>query len=181
MADIVNIAALHRKTLEYKRQNLWIISIDGLDAYTAQSTGRPRLALGDTEQVNYVSTYSIYQAGRGKWQPIDMTLNDPINPSAGQKLYDLIQKQWNWESGRVGAKFQYAQDMVIKLLAPDFEQAKTEDEGIIEIWTLKNAFFGDVNWNGAPLDYDATARLKVDLTLNYDAAIPEFKTQGRFT
>lgn len=181
MNEVVNINALHRKTLEYKRQNLWIISIDGLDAYTAQSTNRPRLSLGDVEQVNFVSTYSRYQAGRGNWQPIDMTLNDPINPQASEKLYNLILKQWDHTTGRVGAKFQYAQDMKIKLIAPDFEQVENANDGIIEIWTLKNAFFTDVNWGSSPLDYDATARLKVDLTLNYDSAKPEFIAQGRYS
>lgn len=178
--ELVNISALHRKTLEYKRQNLWIINIGGLDAYTAQSMGRPNLSLGDQEQVNYVTTYSVYQAGRGKWQPVDLTLNDPINPNASKQLYDLIQKQWDWRTGRSGAKFQYAQDMKLKLLAPDFEQVQG-NEGVIEIWTLKNAFFSNVNFNGAPLDYDSTARLKIDVTLNYDAPEIEFITQGRYT
>lgn len=179
MAEVVNIGALHRNTLEYKRQNLWVISIDGLDAYTAQSAGRPRLSLGDVEQVNYVTTYTRYQAGRGNWQPIDFTLNDPINPSGAEKLYQLIQTQWDWRTGRAGAKFQYAQNMIIKLLAPDFEQVEG-NEGVVEIWTLKNAFFTDINWNGAPLEYDATARLKVDFTINYDSATPEFIEQGRY-
>lgn len=180
MAEIVNIGALHRKSLEYKRQHLWVLSIDGLDAYTAQTSGRPELSLGETEQVNFVTTYSRYQANRGSWQPISMTLNDPINPSASKKMYDALLSQWNWETGRSGAKLDYAKDIMIKLLAPDFE-GYGDNGGIVETWTLRNAFFSNVNWNDSPLDYDSTARLKVSFTVTYDAAFQETFDLSRFS
>lgn len=173
---IVNIDGfLNTPKFEYKRQNLWILSMDGINSYTAKSAGRPKLTMGEAMTVKYVNTYSKYQSGVGNWEPMQFVLNDPIYPSSAKVLYERLTRQWDQQTGRSTYKTQYAMNnFMIKLLAPDFESGSdsvTKDNGVIEIWTLKNAFFTDVDFNQSPLEYDNTDRLTVSFTVNYDCAI----------
>ena len=202
MSVITDIGKIQNKGLEYKRQHLWVLSINGIDSWTVQSAERPKLNMGTSMQVNYLTTYARFQGARGQWSPINITLNDPIEPSSSKSVYQMILAQWNYGTGRVGSKAQYAGDFSLKLLSPDFESVGNEastvmpeefDENgmlsktinsssrnnvlklagtgkFIERWDFKNAFFENVDWNGAPLDYDNTDRLKVSFTLNYDYA-----------
>lgn len=180
MADVLNLNTIAFRKAEYKRQNLWILSMNGIEAWQATSANKPNLEMGDDMQVNFLSTYSVYQAGRGKWQPIEITLNDAIDPSASIAIYNLLQAQWDFQTGRVGSKAQYAKEIQLKLLAPGNGMGSPDggvtfdgtidSTAIIETWTLHNVFFGNVNFNATGLNYDDTARLTVSFTLHYDNA-----------
>lgn len=182
--------------LEYKRQNLWILDYEDIPAYTLQSAQRPKLTLGSTMKVNFLTTHSKYSANTGEWQPITITINDSITKSAAKDMYNLALRQWNYKSGRVGTKAQYAKTLTLYLINPDgFDQlpstpvsasaSGTYDSGrwvgteyktsYSEKWTLYNVFIQDVDWNAAGLDYDATDRLKGSMTLVYDWAYLEDK------
>jgi hypothetical protein len=124
-------------------------------------------------QVNYVATYSRYSSTRGSWNPIDITLNDALDPSASLEITNLLLAQWDYENGRAGLKSQYMKkEVLLKLLAPgiDTTNLTNTQTSVTEIWTIHNAFFTDVNFNASNLDYDNTDRQTISFTLNYDYA-----------
>jgi hypothetical protein len=149
--------------LEYKRQNLFIVEFDAVDAITVFSADRPRLSLGETYKVKYPNIYEKMQSGGGEWLPLSFVLNDTIAPSAAEKLYNWVTKQWDYLSARAGYKSDYAKNLVIKLLDPNGL--------IVESWVLHNSFLtGEIDWNVNGLNYDSSDRLKVKFTLDYDFA-----------
>jgi len=164
MVEDINVGTFQKIQNEYKRQQLWVLEFDNIDAWTAQTSGRPTLALGDSLKINFVNTYAKFQQGRGTWNPITITLNDPIHDSAAGKLYEWVLTQWNYKTAVSAYKSAYAKDFTIKLLAPDLSEAS-------ETWTLHNAFLsGNVDFNTKGLDYDSTDRLQITFTLDYDYA-----------
>ena len=187
----VKVGEFQRRTLEYKRQNLWILEYNDIPVYTVQSAGRPNWQGDNPITVKYLTTYQKYAANTGTWQPMDFTINDPITPSGARMFYELLLKQWNYKTGRVGAKSQYAGNLSIKLLSPemsgldgkvspskpstgnlsyDVNNHSAFTPQIIEEWKLENAFLGSVNFNGNPLDYDNSDRLKITFNVIYDCA-----------
>jgi hypothetical protein len=170
MGQVLDLNTLAFRKAEYKRQNLWILSMAGVDAWLARSASKPHLSFGDTMQVNYVATYSRYLSTRGSWNPIDITLNDAIDPSASLEITNLLLSQWDYETGRAGSKKQYAKEIQLKLLAPGIDASSTQTS-VIEIWTINNAFFTDINFNASNLDYENTDRQTISFTLNYDNAV----------
>ncbi len=180
MSEVLNLNKIAFRKAEYKRQNLWILSMDGIEAWQATSANKPQMTTGDSMQVNFLSTYSMYSGTRGKWEPIDITLNDAIDPSASKALYNLVQAQWDFQTGRVGSKAQYAKEIQLKLLAPgngmgspdggNTFDGTIDSTAVIETWTLNNVFFTNINFNATNLNYDDTARQTVSFTLNYDNA-----------
>lgn len=151
---------LHR-LLEFKRQNLWIISHKDIPAWLATSAERPKVNLGQTKKIKFINTYEKLSAGQGEWQPIKITLHDAIVPSSAYLVYTQIRKQWEYNNARVGYKADYViDDFQLRLMDPNGAVAET--------WILHDAFFtGDVDFNASGLDYDNFRRLKISFNLDY--------------
>lgn len=58
--------SLTELSYEPKRSFRWILEVDGIDAYVVKTAERPKMALGS-------------------WQPMRISLFDPIVPNCAQK------------------------------------------------------------------------------------------------
>ena len=180
-SKVININETPFRTANYKRQNLWILTFQGIDSWLAKSVDRPSVTMGDGIQINFLTTYNLQAGNRGKWNPINIVLNDPVpdgqNAGTSKILYDKLKAQWDFSTGRVGSKAQYMNQLKLKLLQPGLEGSTSVNpneiwstQSVCEEWNIFNAYFQDVNFNGAPLDYDATERLTVSFVLHYEYA-----------
>lgn len=160
-------------SLEYKRQNLWYIVFDNIPSWICFSAERPKITLGNTRKIKYINTCEKLQQGYGEWQPITITLNDPVVPSASKYLIDKLSKQYDFLTGKVGYKADYVmQDMELRLM--------DGNGAVVETWVLHEPFLtNEVDFNPASLSYDESNQLKVKFTLEYtyaehfDGFIPE--------
>jgi hypothetical protein len=157
------------KIIEYKRQNLFILQIDGIDAISVLSVDRPKLNLGEPVIYKYPNSHEKFQKGSGEWQPINCVLNDIIAPSVAEKMFSMASRQWDYLSANSAYPNDYKQDITLKLLDPNGV--------IVEGWILHSAFLsGNIDWNANQLNYDSTDRLKISFEITYN--FPELITGG---
>jgi hypothetical protein len=105
-----------------------------------------------------------YLKGKGAWQPLTITLYDPIVPSASQAVMEWVRDHHESVTGRQGYSDFYKKDITFNLLGPVGD--------IVEEWTLKGAFIQSANFGD--LDYATSDPVEIALTLQYDYAILQF-------
>lgn len=163
MAEILPVTTMIAPAFEPKRQNRWVVEYEGIDAWTLKTFARPNLSFGEVV-VDYINTKRYFQ-GKFEWQTIEMTLYDPIVPSAAQKVMEFVRLGYENISGRAGYKdFYTAKNFKVKLLDPP--------GAVIEEWDLINLWLLSANFN--TLDYASPEIMNVSCTFRYDAAILQY-------
>ena len=163
MPELVEANDIMFTPFEPKLKNRFIVTIDGVPAYTIKTSGRPQIQFEEVELKHM--NVSRYVAGKGTWQPLEMTLYDPIVPSAAQAVMEWVRLSHESVTGRDGYADFYKKDITINVLGPVGDK--------VEEWTLKGAFvtkadFGELSW-----DNDAEAVL-VTLDIRFDYAILQY-------
>ena len=124
---------------------------------------RPSIAF-DTVTLDHINT-KRYVKGKASWQPIEVTLYDPIVPSGAQQVMEWIRQSHESLTGRDGYSAFYKKQLTFQLLGPVGD--------VVEEWSLVGAFisqanFGDLDWS------NTTDPVSIELTISYDYAILEF-------
>lgn len=158
MAEQLELQQLLADNYEPKRKFRWIISIDGIDAFTAKSATRPSLTFEETV-VDYVNQ-KRYLAGKGTWGSINLVLYDPIVPSASQKVMEWVRLCWENLTGRMGYSQFYKKTINLKMLDPAGV--------VVEEWELIGTWVQDTNFGD--LDYASSDLAEIALVLRYDQA-----------
>ena len=127
---------------EPKQQNRFILYVDGIPAYVVKGVGAVSVTQG-TVELNHINV-SRYVKGKSVWDPISLTLFDPITPSGAQAVMEWV--RFN-VLGPVG-------DIV--------------SEWIIKGAFITNAAFGEYNWDSVD-----TAQ-NIELTVQPDYCILNF-------
>ena len=107
---------------------------------------------------------SRYVAGKGTWQPLDITLYEPIVPSAAQAVMEWIRLAHESVTGRDGYSDFYKKDVTFNVLGPVGD--------VVEQWTLKVSWIQAATFND--LDFASSDPVDISVTLRYDYAILEF-------
>ena len=160
MAEILDVSDMMANAFEPKRKFRWILAINGIDAFTAKTASRPQITFDETV-MDYVNT-KRYLAGKASWQPLSITLYDPIVPSASQKVMEWIRLCYENVTGRMGyATFYKKASINLKLLDPV--------GAVCEDWELQGAWVQDGNFGD--LDYSVSDPVEVAMTLRFDQAV----------
>jgi hypothetical protein len=164
MAEITTLSMgdMLANTYEPKRKFRWILQWQGLDAFTCRSFVRPH-AVVETTEIHYINTVR-WVANKQKWQPMQLTLNDPIAPSAAQKVMEWVRLCYEQETGRAGYADWYKQELGLRMLDPV--------GAVVESWKLKGAFITDANFGD--LDYNVMDPAQVSITIQPDRCILEY-------
>lgn len=113
-AEILEAQQLLADTFEPKRKFRWILAINGIDAFTAKTASRPQLVFDETV-IDYINV-KRYIAGKATPSPLNITLYDPIVPSAAQKVMEWIRLCFENVTGRMGYAQFYKKQINLKLL-----------------------------------------------------------------
>tara|TARA_Y100000004_G_C8922794_1_gene416203 strand:- start:1169 stop:1588 length:420 start_codon:yes stop_codon:yes gene_type:complete len=137
--------------------------IEGIPSYLIKAANRPSIQF-DTIELDHINV-KRYVKGKGAWQTIDITLYDPVVPSAAQAVMEWVRLSHESVTGRDGYSDFYKKDVTFNLLGPVGD--------VVEEWTLKgayiqNAAFNDLDWG------NGTDPVDITLTLQYDYAILQF-------
>ena len=105
-----------------------------------------------------------YVKGKATWETLEITLYDPVVPSAAQAVMEWVRLSHESVTGRDGYSDFYKKDVTINILGPVGD--------IVEEWTLKGAWvqsatFGDMT-------FEDNAPMEIAVTLRYDYAILQF-------
>ena len=147
---------------EPKLKNRFIMNIDGINAYMIKTVNRPQLESDEVilEHMNVTR----YVKGKSRWQPIDITLYDPIVPSASQQVMEWVRLHHESVTGRDGYSDFYKKDITFNVLGPVGD--------VVEEWELKGAYIQSANFGD--MDFATSDPVEIQLTLKYDYAILKF-------
>lgn len=162
MPTTLGVAELLANTYEPKRKFRWILNIDGLDAFVLKTAARPQATFEET-MIDYINT-KRYVAGKMTWNPISVTMHDPIAPSASQKIMDWLRLNYEPLTGRMGYAEFYKKDITLKLLDPQGT--------VVELWDITGAWPQDINWGD--LDYATSDNVEINFSLRFDNATLQF-------
>jgi hypothetical protein len=158
MPEILETSQLLAHLYEPKRKFRWLLSWQGLDAFVLKTCQRPQITFEESV-IDYINT-KRYVAGKGAWNPIQVTMNDPVSPSAARKVFDWVRLVYEPKSGRMGYATIYKKTVQLKLLDPA--------GSVVEIWTLTGTWPQDVNFGD--LDMASSDLVEIACTLRFDNA-----------
>lgn len=159
MADL-----LMRMPLQYEplRKNRWLFRFPsdlGIQEWWLSEASRPSIKQGETE-IQFLNT-STWVVGRYTWDNIQITMRDPIGPSASQAVMEWVRLHSESATGRQGYAVGYKRNVEIEMLDPN---GVTVSKWILVNTMLTDVAFGELNYNSDEL---AT----IQCTLRFDYAI----------
>ena len=148
---------------EPKQKNRFILYVDGVPSYLIKGMGAIKMTQG-TVPLNHINIQR-YVKGKSKWDPISMTLFDPITPSGAQSVMEWVRLHHESVTGRDGYSDFYKKDLTLNVLGPVGD--------VVSEWIIKGAFitdasFGDFNW-----DDEGTAQ-QIEMTIQPDYCVLNF-------
>jgi len=165
-------------TLEPKRQHRWLLTIGILPPYIIKRIDKPSFIVGEAEH-NYFG-HAFYYPGMVKWDPITLTLVDPVKPDATSTLMSVL-KQSGYEIPRIkdasidssNALHTITKANAVAALGTSLTltQISTAADGInrpVEEWMIYNPWIKDVKFGS--LDYTSDAMVEITMTIRYDYA-----------
>ncbi len=164
MADLLSSNETFFTAYEPKVQNRFIMYIDGIPAYLIKAVNRPTIN-NNPITLDHINLKRKLK-GKSEWADIEVTLYDPIVPSAAQACMEWVRLAHESVTGRNGYADFYKKDVTINVLGPVGDK--------VEEWQLKGAFPSSVNFNGTALDWGAQDALTIQMTLAYDYAILQY-------
>ena len=148
---------------EPKQKNRFILYVDGIPSYLIKGMG----AIKITQSTVTLSHINIQRSvkGKSKWDPISMTLYDPITPSGAQSVMEWVRLHHESVTGRDGYSDFYKKDLTLNVLGPVGD--------VVSEWIIKGAFitdasFGDFNWE------DDGAAQQIEMTIQPDYCVLNF-------
>ena len=159
MANLVNEQELFFKAFEPKMANRFILYADGLPAYVIKGVARPTITQ-DAKVLNHINVQR-YVKGRTVWGTTQMTLFDPIVPSAAQSVMEWVRLHHESVTGRDGYADFYKKDLTINVLGPVGDKV---EEWILKGCMITQATFGELN-------FDADDPMQVQVTVQPDLCI----------
>lgn len=159
MSDLLVKAPLVYEPL---RKNRWLLRFPsdlGIQEWWCASAARPKMQQEETE-IPFLNT-STYVVGRYKWETMEVTLRDPIGPSASQAVMEWVRLHSESVTGRQGYAVGYKRDLELEMLDPT---------GVsVQKWILKNAMLTNADFGS--LEYNSSDLATISITLRFDYAI----------
>ena len=162
MAELLEPQDIMFTPFEPKLKNRFIMQIDGINAFLIKAGNRPQL---DSEEVqlDHMNTRR-YVKGKSVWQPLEITLYDPVVPSAAQQVMEWIRLSHESVTGRDGYADFYKKTITFNMLGPVGD--------VVEEWELQGAFIQNANFGD--IDFGVSEPVEIVLTLRYDIAVLKF-------
>ena len=163
MAELLDPSEIMFTPFEPKTQNRFIMYIEGIPAFTIKAMNRPSIQFDEVilEHINV----KRYVKGKGAWQPLEITLYDPVVPSGAQAVMEWVRLHHESVTGRDGYADFYKKDVTINVLGPVGDK--------VEEWTGKGAFITEADFG--TLDWTATnAYNEIAMSIQCDYWILQF-------
>jgi len=142
---------------EPKQANRFILYMDGIPSYIIKGVNAVTITQGEVI-LNHINVYRKVK-GKTTWGDIQMTLFDPITPSGAQAVMEWVRLHHESVTGRDGYSDFYKKDLTIDILGP---VGDVVSEWIIKGAFIKEANFGDYNWDTADTATNITMTVGMD-------------------
>jgi len=164
MADIISSNEIFYNTWEAKLKNRFIFYFNDIPSFLIKKANRPKLTLS-VVTIPHINIERYQKGGKGKWEPINITLFDPIVPSGASMCMEWLRKAHESVTGRAGYWSMYAQNVKFNILGPIGDK--------VEQWTLVGAWPEEVDFGDLDLSSD-TDITEITMKLRYNYAIQEY-------
>ena len=157
MSDMILKMPLQYEPL---RKNRWIMRFPadlGIQEWYLASAQRPGVS-NNPKPIPFLNT-ETYVAGRYVWDEINVTLNDPIGPSASQAVMEWERLHTESITGRQGYAAGYKRDVELCMLDPTGV--------VVQLWILKNCFINNVKFGELTYSDDGVAQITMTLRPDY--------------
>ncbi len=145
-----------------KQSHRFIMYIDGIPAWVIKTANKPSYQINGLE-IDYINIKRKY-AGKLDWQPISLTLYDPVVPSAAQAVMEWTRLHHESLTGRAGYVDFYKKDIELYGIGPVGD--------LIEKWRIYGAFITSANFG--EYDWANDEAISIDMEITYDWAVLEF-------
>jgi len=162
MAELLEPQDIMFTPFEPKLKNRFIMNVEGIPAYTIKAANRPHITF-DEVVLDHMNV-KRYVKGKGAWQELQITLYDPIVPSASQAVMEWIRLAHESVTGRDGYSDFYKKEVTINVLGPVGD--------VVEEWILKGTWIKDANFG--EMNFESNDPMDIVLTLRYDYAVLQF-------
>ena len=162
MAKLIDANDIMFTPFEPKLKNRYLFQIDGVPAYLVKTGNRPTIE--SDEVVLEHMNVTRYVKGKSRWQPLEITLYDPVVPSAAQQVMEWVRLSHESVTGRDGYSDFYKKDVTFNVLGPVGD--------VVEEWELKGAYIQSANFGD--LAFESSDPAEISLTLKYDYAVLKF-------
>ena len=136
MPDLIDPSEIMFTPFEPKTKNRFIMYIEGIPAYLIRAVARPQITFEEIV-LDHINV-KRYVKGKGEWQPLQITLYDPIVPSGAQAVMEWVRLHKESVTGRDGYSDFYKKDVTFNVLGPVGDK--------VEEWTLKGSYISDANF-----------------------------------
>ena len=160
------------KSVEPKRTFRWLLYISGMPQFIAKQVKKPSFQVSTTP--HQFLNYEFHYPGTVKWQPISMTIVDPVQPDSTKSLYKILEN-----SGYV-IPSEYTQadagtiskEAMVDALGGEIKIVQLDANGSaanpIETWIIKNPLITSVDFG--ELNYSSEDMLNITINITYDYA-----------
>lgn len=153
---------LLRAPMEYEplRKNRFLVRFPsdlGIQTWWVSNASRPTITANETE-IPFINT-STWVLGRYLWDTINITLRDPIGPSASQAVMEWVRLGSESVTGRQGYAVSYKRDIIIEMLDPTGT--------VVSQWLIKNAQCNVANFGELAYDDDNLATIELTIRPEY--------------
>ena len=155
--DMLLKMPLHYEPL---RKNRWIMRFPadlGIQEWWLKSASRPSITQNETE-IQFLNT-STWVVGRYLWDTIDITMRDPIGPSASQAVMEWVRLHSESVTGRQGYAAGYKRDIELEMLDPSGV--------VVSKWIIKNAMLTNVRFGDLDYGNDDLAEITATIRMDY--------------
>lgn len=159
MSDLLIKAPLVYEPL---RKNRWLFRFPadlGIQEWWLQSAKRPSIKQS-AKEIPFLNT-STYVLGRYTWDEMNITLFDPIGPSASQAVMEWVRLHSESVTGRQGYACGYKRDCELEMLDPTGV--------VVSKWILKNTMCTNADFGD--LQYSSDDLATITLGIRFDYAI----------
>ena len=153
--------------IDPKRSFRWILVLANMPTWVIKTSGKPNFTINNITH-NYVA-HTFNYPGRITWNPVTVTLVDPVIPDASAKLTKILQAAGYAIPGREeDARISLNKaDSTAVVGSPSIEQVDAQGR-TIEKWILRNAWIESVNFGS--LSYETDEMVNIELSFRYDWA-----------
>ena len=157
MAELIDANDIMFTPFEPKTQNRFVFNIDGIPAYTIKAGNRPTITFEEVA-LSHLNV-KRYVKGRGEWQTLDITLYDPIVPSAAQAVMEWVRLHHESVTGRAGYRDFYKKEIKLQILGPVGD--------VVSEWVLKGSFVTSMSQGSFDWATSDVAELTMTVAMDY--------------
>jgi len=155
--------------LEPKRAFRWIVLIGNIPFFIAKKVTKPEFKVTEAKH-NFIN-HTFYFPGRVEWQPVSLTLVDPVSPDSSRTLQNILRNSgYNLPLDPNVALTSISKARAVAALGRfSIEQLGPEGGEPVESWELVNAWIQSVKYG--ELDYEKDDLINLEMTIRYDFPI----------